>query len=101
MHRVPVGLRAHDESNERFRHGYPRGIALRCCPKLPTWRIVDALDLEIGLDDQPFAQIIFVGHADVVEGALLVLFKVALVLQLEQQIADSTKTLAVVRSDSE
>src|SRR5688500_5701313 len=45
-------------------------------------------------------EIAFVGHADVIESKMLLVFHQRLVLDLEDEVADTTEALSVVRCDA-
>src|SRR2546423_219268 len=100
LHGVPIRLGAHDQSNERIRHRYPRSDVLLLMLELPTQSVFQLLEIEIDFGDHLGPEIILVGNANVGEREPFVLFDLGLVFELEQQIADAAKTLAMVWSDA-
>src|ERR1700741_1300908 len=78
----------------------PSGVVLPVVLKLPTQSVRQVIDLEVGFHNHLVREIVLVRNSDVSQHALLDFFHLPLVLELQQQIADPAKTLAVVRSDS-
>src|SRR4029078_10031577 len=68
--------------------------------QLPTQAVVELLDVEAGGGNYFFVHLVFVWNTDIIERTLLALFHFALVLELEQEIADAAEAPAMVRGDA-
>src|SRR5947209_18024887 len=105
LHRLPIRLGAHDDSNDGVSH-VRSSLSVRLRSLLRFRSGIAALELrdviaELDVVVQIIVEIILVGNADVGEhGALLAILDLLLVLELQQKVADPTKTPAMVGSDA-